>query len=66
MFDYEGVLCKALLQPEYLNSNPSSNILGKDSLNIAHLFRETPLGNESNWLRCHRVNATVHGLALSV
>ena len=43
MFDYEGVLCKALLQPEYLNSNPSSNILGKDSLNIAHSFKEKHL-----------------------
>ena len=43
MFYYEGVLYKALLQPGYLNSNPSSNILGKDSLNIAHSFKEKHL-----------------------
>jgi hypothetical protein len=39
LFNYEGVLFKALLVPGYLNNNPSSNTLGKDSPNIKYHFK---------------------------
>jgi hypothetical protein len=39
LFDYEGVLFKALAVPGYLNNYPSSNTLGKEFPNIAHAFK---------------------------
>jgi hypothetical protein len=42
MFDYETMLYKALLQPGYLNSNPSSS-LSLNLINIAHSFKEKHL-----------------------
>jgi hypothetical protein len=42
MFDYETMLYKALLQPGYLNSNPSSSI-ALNIINITHSFKEKHL-----------------------
>ena len=42
MFDYEGVLYKALLQPGYLNSYPSSSI-SLNIIKVAHSFKEKHL-----------------------
>ena len=42
MFDYEGVLYKALLQPGYLNSYPSSSI-SLNIIKVARSFKEKHL-----------------------
>jgi hypothetical protein len=65
MFDYETMLYKALLQPGYLNSNPSSS-LSLNLINIAHSFKEKHLWVKKATGLGVRVYATVHGLALSV
>jgi len=41
LFDYEGILYKALLQPEYLNSDPALH--SSDPRNIKHHFKEKHL-----------------------
>ena len=43
MFDYEGVLYKALLEPGYLNSDPSSHTLGKNPAIAKYHFKEKHL-----------------------
>jgi hypothetical protein len=48
LFDYEGILYKALLVPGYLNNNPSSNTLGKDFPNIKYQFKVKHLSDSGS------------------